>query len=201
MTDQELSVSQTDRFERLVWPLLAGLLRSARFLTRRDAEADDLVQDTMLKALRFIDSYEDGTNIRAWLMTILRHTHIDTVRAKRRRAEDVSIEAAVDLGLVQAAAEEPVHFDDQWPEPEQLLERFEDQAVIGALQGLPDDIRWTLLLVDVEQIDHAEAARILDVPVGTIKSRAFRGRRMLRDHLFVVARDRGWVAASEGSRR
>jgi RNA polymerase sigma-70 factor (ECF subfamily) len=201
MTDQELSAAQTDRFEQLVWPLLPGLLRSARFLTRRDAQADDLVQDTMFKALRFIDSYEEGTNVRAWLMTILRHTHIDTLRAGRRRAADVSIDAAVDLGLVQAADAEPECFDDQWAQPEQLLERFEDQAVIEALQGLPEDIRWTLLLVDVEQIDHAEAARILEVPVGTIKSRAFRGRRMLRDHLFVVARDRGWVSASQGSKR
>ena len=71
--------------------------------------------------------------------------------------------------------------------------------MIKALKTLPEDIRWTLLLVDVEQLDHAEAAVILEVPVGTIKSRAFRGRRMLRDRLFVVARQRGLVAGPEGS--
>ena len=86
-------------------------------------------------------------------------------------------------------------FDSRWDEPEMILEGFEDAEVIAALKELPDEIRWTLLLVDVEDMDHREAARVLEVPEGTIKSRAFRGRGMLRDRLFELARQRGLAKA------
>lgn len=197
MAAEGLSEAQGARFKRLAWPYLPVLLRMALYLTRRDAEAEDLVQETMLKAMRFIDSYQDGTDIRAWLMTILRRTRIDMLRANRRHADEVSLDAAGDLHLASDAEPSPDRFDHRCQNPEELLDRFEDATVIEALKTLPEEIRWTLLLVDIEQLDQATAARVLDVPVGTIKSRASRGRHMLRDRLSVVAQQRGWVANSE----
>ena len=88
-------------------------------------------------------------------------------------------------------------FDDRWAEPEDLMNRFEDEAVMEALRQLPEDIRWTLLLVDIEQMMQTDAAEILDVAVGTIKSRVHRGRGLLRDHLYQLASKRGWVTDPE----
>ncbi len=169
--------AQVDRFKRLCWPALPLLLRSARFLTWDEDDAEDLVQDTMLKALRAIDSFQDGSDVRAWLMTIMRRTQIDRVRAQSRRIECVPLddEAAVDPG-----EEPPVpQLDKDWNAPEALLEQFEDTQIVIALRSLPDAIRWTLLLVDVEGLGHQQAAEILGIPEGTVKSRAYRGRRML----------------------
>jgi RNA polymerase sigma-70 factor (ECF subfamily) len=125
-------------------------------------------------------------------MTILRRIHIDGLRTTQRRGRTLSIDA-VDGAEPAAPAEAAGQHDHQWDEPETILEEFEDAEVISALKSLPDDIRWTLLLVDVEDLDHSDAAQVLDVPEGTIKSRAFRGRGMLRDRLFDLARNRGLV--------
>ncbi len=194
MTVSRLSEDEVRRFKRAAWPYLPVLLRTARYFTRRDDEAEDLVQDVMLKAMRAMDSFQDGTDMKAWLMTILRRTFIDRVRSMKRRQKEVSLATIEDV----ANDEKPAGvFDDNWDHPEQILDRFEDQAVIDALKALPDAIRWTLLLVDVEQMEQTETATILDVPVGTIKSRTHRGRKMLRDRLYQVAQERGWVAIGE----
>ena len=190
---------QKARFRTLAWPHVASLLRLAGHLCPDQHAAEDLVQETMIKALSNIDRFNEGTDARAWLMTILRRTHIDLYRAGRKREADVSLDAIGDAAQDDAS---PGTYDQQWTHPQQLMERFEDQVVIDALKQLPEAIRWTLLLTDVEQLEHTAAAEILDVPVGTIKSRAHRGRTMLRDRLFQVAQQRGWVqdsgAASDG---
>lgn len=176
------------RFRTVVWPQLPAVLRAAMVLTGGNAaEAEDLAQETFLKAYRALDHFAPGTNVRAWLVTILRHARIDRLRSTRAAAHDISLE---DLG------QEPV--DHSAPEqtggsgvnnPEELLQAFSDRQVIEALAKLPEEIRWTLLLVDVEGMDHRDAAAVLDVPPGTIKSRAHRGRMMLRDVLLPVARE------------
>jgi RNA polymerase sigma-70 factor (ECF subfamily) len=196
MTAAPISDAQAERFKRLAWPEMAVVLRTARCLRRREAEAEDLAQETMTKAMRAMDTYQDATNIRAWLLTILRRTHIDRLRAQKRRPTEMPL----DETMVQSAddATDPAgEFDEQWTEPEQLINRFEDEAVAEALRELPENIRWTLLLVDVEQIEQADAAEVLGVAVGTIKSRAHRGRAMLRDRLHRLAVQRGWVSESE----
>lgn len=193
-----LTTDQTARFRRLALPHMGVLQRTARFLTQRDQLAEDLVQETMMKAMRAIDSFQEGTNIKAWLMTILRRTHIDTVRGNKHRNRAVSIEQfEIDLpGPVDnKAGENDIALND----PAALLERFADNEVISALKDLPEKIRWTLLLVDVEQMDHSDAATVLDIPVGTVKSRAHRGRAMLRDRLYTWAQERGWVSKQESS--
>jgi len=197
-TTPRLTAEQAARFKRLVAPHLAVLLRTARYLTHHDQQAEDLAQDTMMKAMRAIDRFQEGTDIKAWLMTILRRTHIDTVRSNKHYAHAVSIEQT-EIELADLRQDDGGQYDGRWNEPAALLERFGDREVIEALQGLPEDIRWTLLLVDVEQLDHSAAATILEVPVGTIKSRAHRGRAMLRDRLYLWAQERGWVSKQESS--
>jgi len=199
MSRYRLDARQSERFQRLAWPYLPVLLRTARYLTHRDHEAEDLVQETLIKAMNAIDSFRDGTNMKAWLMVILRRTHIDWIRAKQRHPDVVSLDAS-QLSIEQEDHGEAGLSDERWDEPEELLNRFEDEAIVDALKRLPEAIRWTLLLVDVEQIDHTDAANVLEVPIGTIKSRVHRGRQMLRDHLFEIAEYRGWihVKASEG---
>lgn len=197
-TKQRLSPRQTARFKRLALPHMAALLRISKYVTHHDQQAEDLVQETMMKAMRAIDKFQEGTDIKAWLMTILRRVHIDAVRREARHIHAVSMEQ-VQIDPAAPACGEVGEFDHKWTEPAALLERFADKEVIEALKELSEDIRWTLLLVDVEQLDHAVAATILDVPLGTVKSRAHRGRAMLRDRLFLWAQERGWGSTKESS--
>lgn len=170
------------QFYAEVWPYAATVLRMARCLTDDVNEADDLVQETMLKAFRSLDRFRPGTNMKAWLMTILRNSRIDRLRAGAAWRSNISMG---DLGgdLESPAADNDANFDDVWRNPQLILQEFSDQQMIEALQELPEEIRWTLLLVDVESMDHIDAAKVLRVPVGTIKSRAHRGRAMLRKTL------------------
>jgi RNA polymerase sigma-70 factor (ECF subfamily) len=193
-----LTHEQIERARRLIWPHLEVALRVAGHITRNPHDAEDLVQESVMKAMRFIDRLADGTDPRSWLLTIVRRTHIDRCRSARLRAT-VSLDAAPQLA--DQHAHQPTPLDDAeqevWREPERLMERLGDEQIIDALAQLPDEIRWTLLLVDVEQLDHADAAAVLEVPVGTIKSRAHRGRKMLRDALAPLARQKGWVTEQE----
>jgi RNA polymerase sigma-70 factor (ECF subfamily) len=180
---------QQQRFRELVWPHAAVVLRVAQMMTggRDGAEADDLAQETMLKAFRSIDSFADGTDAKAWLMTILRHARIDRVRATAANAaRNVPLD---ELGAEPAATSDEAEWRGLGTDPAEILEEFSDRQVIQALQALPEEIRWTLLLVDVEGMDHKDAAEVLGVPVGTVKSRAHRGRGMLRAALLPLAKE------------
>ena len=176
----------TRRFYDLVWPERANVLRVATILTGSETEADDLAQETMLKAFRAIDSFQPGTDIKAWLLTILRRTRIDHVRARASSSGTLSLDALeIDPPGRGAVAGD----DDLYGKsPEEVLNAFSDRQVIEALKNLPEDIRMTLLLVDVEGLKHEEAAAVLEVPVGTVKSRSHRGRGMLRSALTPIAR-------------
>ncbi len=193
--------SDRERFRRVVWPHLPLLLRTAGYLTGDTHAAEDLAQETAMRALRFIDRFTDGTDARAWLLTILRRTHVDLHRRGKRHAQALSLDAD---GMAEPAASEQetaatgMH-DGAWSRPAELMERFGDSEIIAALRQLPEAIRWTLLLVDVEQLDHRDAAAVLEVAEGTVKSRAHRGRAMLRDLLFEVARERGWIDRASGA--
>jgi RNA polymerase sigma-70 factor (ECF subfamily) len=182
----------TRRFYDLVWPMLPTVLRTARVLTANEADAEDLAQETLLKAFKGIGQFREGTDVRAWLLAILRNARVDRLRCAGASAEALSLEA-LDL-------DPPCHQEretDEWQaivdHPERVLNDFSDAEVIGALQHLPEEIRWTLLLVTVEGMDQAEAAGVLEVPVGTVKSRLHRGRAMLRQALLPLARDRRMV--------
>ncbi len=177
------------KFYDLVWPHAPAILRTALILTHNQAEADDLAQETMLKAFKFIDSYQHGTNIKAWLLRILRNTRIDHLRSTAASRTNVSLDQ---LSFdPEDTSPMPVEGPADWHDPEAMLAGFSDQQVVDALRKLPAEIRWTLLLVDVEGLNHGDAAEILEVPVGTVKSRTHRGRTMLRVALLPVARDLG----------
>ena len=174
----------TRLFYKHVWPLRAVVLRTARYPDARAAEADDLAQETLVKAYRSIATFDVSTHAAAWLTAILRNTRIDRARARQREAKDVSL----DSHPLDVQDRRSVTGEIDYAHTAVMLEQLSDEQIIEALRSLPEDIRWTLLLVDVEQLNHAEAATVMGVPVGTVKSRAFRGHQMLRERLLADVR-------------
>ncbi|MEO0965298.1 MAG: RNA polymerase sigma factor [Planctomycetota bacterium] len=183
-------------FKAEAWPLLPTLLRVATYLTHDEHRAEDLVQEAMMRAVRHIATFQPGTNMKAWLMTILRRTHIDLHRKNQRQVDTVSLDAGLSVAAEPSTANEPLS---TWSRPDELLDRFDDEMIGSALRALPEPMRWVLLLVDVEQMSIDEAAEALDVPPGTVKSRASRARAQLRETLADAALQRGWVSAAKGS--
>ena len=171
-------------FYETLWPHRAAVLRLAAILVSDPSDADDLAQDTMVKAFTSLHQFTPGSDAKSWLMSILRNTRIDRFRSAAAAKATVSLDG---LGAELSGELE----SDAWGHgdlPQNILAAFSDQAVIDALKRLPEEIRWTLLLVDVEGHKYSEAAEALGVPAGTIKSRAHRGRMMLRDELLPLAR-------------
>jgi RNA polymerase sigma-70 factor (ECF subfamily) len=158
-------------FERYVLPEIEVLLRVANSLTRNHAEAEDLVQDTLLRAYRGINGF-DGQHPRAWLLTILRNTHIN--RNRRRRPELLRDPDAATDRMISAASDERTDagVDDEI-----------DVEIIRALESLDEPFRRVVELVDIDGLTYAEAAEILDVPVGTVMSRLHRARSRIRGRL------------------
>jgi RNA polymerase sigma-70 factor (ECF subfamily) len=158
---------------RYLEPLYATALR----LTRNRADAEDLVQDTLVKALRFSNRFERGTNLRAWLSTILHNTWRNRIRDAGRETVEVNSTRLEEAEATQDGSS-------AGESPEQLLLRNTlDADLRAALDGLPDVFRQAVWLRDVEEFSYAEIARTLDVPIGTVMSRISRGRRMLLDQL------------------
>ena len=177
-----------DPFEEEALAQTDALYRVALRLTRNPAEADDLVQETYLKAFRSAGRFERGTNLRAWLFTILMNTH----RNSRRDATRDPIE--VDSEVVEQAQAMP----GRAATPEDLLiDATMDVDVKAALDALPETFRAAVWLRDVEEFSYAEIARMLDVPAGTVMSRISRGRKLLYEQLVAT---RG-AAADRRSRR
>ena len=158
-------------------PEIEVLLRVANSLTRNHAEAEDLVQDTLLRAYRAIDGF-DGRYPRAWLLTILRNTHIN--RNRRRRPELLRNPNAATDRMISAASDERTDagVDDEI-----------DVEIIRALDSLDEPFRHVVELVDIDGLSYAEAAEVLDVPVGTVMSRLHRARSRIRDRLVKVGFD------------
>jgi RNA polymerase sigma-70 factor (ECF subfamily) len=166
-----------DTFGDEVLGYLEPLYATAMRLTRNRANAEDLVQDTIVKALRFRDRFEPGTNLRAWLYTILHNTWRNRLRDTAREALDVDSERIEELA---AHADGPAEVET----PERLLLRDTmDADLKEALEELPDAFRQAVWLRDVEEFSYAEIARMLDVPIGTVMSRISRGRRQLFEKL------------------
>jgi RNA polymerase sigma-70 factor, ECF subfamily len=187
----------TRRFYDSVWPLRSVVLRTALILSGNEAEAEDLAQETLLRAFRGIGGFTPGTDAKAWLFTILRRTRVDRIRSTiHRDGAAVSLEAlkAEPEGHVSAAPELLDVYHGWQGTADDLLASFSDAQVIHALQALPEEMRLTLLLVDVEQVMLEDAAQILGVAVGTVKSRTHRGRALLRQALLPLAREMRLVA-------
>ncbi len=177
-----LSRTKTSReeFEALLTPWLDGLYASALRLTRNEGDAQDLVQDAVMRAYRFFDRFERGTNFRAWIFKILTNTFINTYRrnAKARTLEDEGERQAVEARFFSAEATERAHDPETF-----LLDRVISGDVLEAIDELPIDFRMVVILADVQEFSYKEIADILDVPVGTVMSRLFRGRKALQKRL------------------
>jgi RNA polymerase sigma factor (sigma-70 family) len=167
------ATTRSAAFEQLAIPLFASLYNHAFWLTRNQAEAEDLVQETFSKALRAFDSFQSGSNFKAWMFRILRNTFL-TTRTGIAASRTVFLEDHPDA-LDTAAAE---------PTPEDTLIRLDTQAAVhAALEQLQPSLREALLLCDVDEIKYRDIALILDVPIGTVMSRISRARRALRQLL------------------
>jgi RNA polymerase sigma factor (sigma-70 family) len=167
------AITRSADFEQLALPLFASLYNHAFWLTRNQAEAEDLVQETFSKALRAFDSFQPGTNFKAWIFRILRNTFL-TTRAGISASRTVFLEDHPDTLDTAASG----------PTPEDTLIRLDNQAALhAALEQLQPPLREALLLCDVEEIKYKDIAVILDVPIGTVMSRLSRARRTLRQLL------------------
>jgi len=169
--------ADADAFAAEVLALLEPLYATAMRLTRNRADAEDLVQDTYVKAFRFTDRFERGTNLKAWLYTILHNTWRNRRRDASRDTVEVDserVEQAASLPDGPAALENPEHI---------LLRATLDADLQAALDSLPDAFREAVWLRDVEEFSYAEIAGMLGVPIGTVMSRISRGRRLLYERL------------------
>ncbi len=180
--------STTPSFEAEALPHLDTLYRVALRLTTNPAAAEDLVQDTMLRALRAWNSFRPGSNARAWLVTILRNQFISGWRSARRGAQPVDIEAIPELA------------DTADPDPEgRFFADLVDEEVLAALDRLPEEFREVIVLGDLEGMPYAEVAEALGIPIGTVKSRIFRARRILQGQLRRYAEESGLIRPTEST--
>jgi RNA polymerase sigma-70 factor (ECF subfamily) len=186
-------------FSDLAMEYMPALYSAALRMTRNPSDAEDLVQETFLKAYRAFGTFELGTNLKAWLYRILTNTYINSYRAKRRRPEIADVEDVEDLYLYHHLAPGGTSGVGRSAEDE-ALERFTDDDVKTALESLPDTFRMAVLLADVEGFSYKEIAEITDVPIGTVMSRIHRGRKALQKALVETGRNWGLVGASDESR-
>jgi RNA polymerase sigma-70 factor (ECF subfamily) len=178
-----------ERFERDAVPLLSGMYSSALRMTRNPSDAEDLVQETFLRAYRGFAGFQEGTNLKAWLYRILTNTFINSYRKKQREPKTVPDENVEDWYLYDRLAAQSSEASAEAT----VLEAMPDEDVKAALDALPEAFRMAVLLADVEGFSYKEIADILDIPIGTVMSRLHRGRRALEKALWQRTRERGLV--------
>jgi RNA polymerase sigma-70 factor (ECF subfamily) len=183
-------VADQARFADLAMPYMDALYSAALRMTRNPSDAEDLVQETYLRAYRGFGGFKEGTNLKAWLYKILTNTFINTYRAKKRRPDETELDDGEEYALYRRIGGLEAAAAGRTPESE-VLDAMPDAVVKEALEALPEQFRMAVLLADVEGFSYKEIAEIMDVPVGTVMSRLHRGRRQLQTRLMDYARERG----------
>lgn len=179
-------------FQQEALPHMDALYATALRLTKNGNDAEDLVQETMLKAFRYFDKYEKNTNCKAWLFKIMTNTFINRYRRQQKRKEFLVDE---DFRPLQERAEAPKEnpFVDKIDSEQSMYFKLFGDEVKAALEEIPVDFRMVVLLADLQDFAYKEIAEIMDCPIGTVMSRLYRGRRMLQAHLLEYAQARGVI--------
>ena len=177
-------------FAEQAMPLMSSLYSAALRMTRNPADAEDLVQETYLRAYRGFGGFTEGTNLKAWLYRILTNTFINSYRSKKRRPDETELEEVEDLYLYRRLGGLEAATMGRSAEDE-LMDWFTEAEVKQAVEDLPEQFRLAVLLADVEGFSYKEIAEILDIPIGTVMSRLHRGRKALQKALFDYAVSHG----------
>ena len=190
-SDEELA----QRFERDAMPLLDQLYGAALRMTRNPADAEDLVQETYVKAFQGFRSYKPGTNLKAWLYRILTNAYINNYRKAQRRPAEYATDDITDSQIAETASHTSIGLRSAEVE---ALEKVPDEEIRDALMSLKEDYRMVVYYADVEGLPYKEIAEIMGTPIGTVMSRLHRGRKQLRDALHNVAVERGFLKEEKG---
>jgi RNA polymerase sigma-70 factor (ECF subfamily) len=191
-------VADQATFAEQAMPLMDSLYSAALRLTRNASDAEDLVQETYLKAYRGFGGFQEGTNLRAWLYRILTNTFINTYRSKKRRPDETELDEVEDLYLYRKLGGLEAATVGRSAEDE-LMDWFTDAEVKEAVEALPEQFRMAVLLADVEGFSYKEIADILDIPIGTVMSRLHRGRKALQRGLYEFAEARRLVGHEQSN--
>jgi RNA polymerase sigma-70 factor (ECF subfamily) len=179
-------------FEALLGEILPRAYSLARSLTGNSADAEDLIQDAALRAFRAFDSFTPGTNFKAWFFKILTHCHFERYRRAGSRPETVGLDDAPDLFLYQRTAEMGLH--QSCDDPATLvMSKMTTEQVLSAIAALPEEFRVVATLHFADDMTYQEVAEVLGCPVGTVRSRLHRGRKMLQKCLWSIAEASGIV--------
>lgn len=182
------------KFEELTMPLLDQLYTGALRMTRNPADAEDLVQETYMRAYRSFESFAEGSNIKAWMYRIMTNCYINDYRKAQRRPAEDPTEEITDWQLAATAEHESSGLESAEVE---ALKNMPDERIRNALMQLPQENRMTVYYADVEGMPYKEIAEVMGTPMGTVMSRLHRGRKKLRDLLKEVAAEHGIAAESE----
>lgn len=190
-------MADQDRFAEQAMEYTNQLYGAALRMTRNPADAEDLIQETFLKAYRGFGSFEQGTNLKAWLYRILTNTFINAYRAKQRRPDESALDDIEDLYLYKRIGALEGGSAGKSAE-EEVLDRFTDTDVKDAIESLPEQFRIAVLLSDVEGFSYKEISDIVGIPLGTVMSRLHRGRKALQKALVDVGMRRGLGFKEDG---
>jgi RNA polymerase sigma factor (sigma-70 family) len=187
MTQNPKQERQERIFEEEFLPQIDALYTFAYHLTYNEEDANDLVQETYLKAFRFIDKYIEGTNAKAWLFKILKNAFINQYRRKAKQPQKVDIDELFDINN-----EEDTNLNSYVDLREEMFQGMMGDEVTNAINALPVDFRVVILLCDIENFTYEEISKILDIPIGTVRSRLHRARNMLKGQLSAYAASLGF---------